>query len=78
MKKNVILSIFLLPMLLSACIYAETYRPKAIVLVTLTNTNIECKSSHPKIYIGAGSHQLISDCTYRLVFDETGGGSTHF
>jgi len=78
MKKNAILSIILLPMLLSACIYAETYRPESVVLVTLTNINIVCKSTYPKIYIGAGSHQLISDCTYRLVFDETGGGSTHF
>ncbi len=37
-----------------------------------------CEATHPKIWIGAGSHQLISDCIYRLVFDEVNGGSTYF
>lgn len=78
MKQNIILSIFLLPILLYACIHAQTYRPEATLIVSLKDMNIVCEATHPKIYIGAGSYQLISGCTYRLVFEEANGGSSHF
>jgi len=73
---KIIISYFLLSLL--SCIHTQTYRPEAIVLISLKNMNVACEATHPKIYIGAGSHQLISDCTYRLAFDRARGGANYF
>lgn len=78
MKKNVVLVIALLPILFYACIHTQTSSPEATLLVSLKKMNIKCEATHPNIRIGAGSHQLISDCTYRLFFDKARGGAKFF
>jgi len=71
-------SIVLLSLLFYACRHTHGYSQGTTLLVSLMDMNIVCEATHPKIRIGAGSHQLISDCTYRLVFEKTNGGSTFF
>lgn len=61
-----------------SCIHTQTSSPEATLLVSLKKMNIKCEATHPNIRIGAGSHQLISDCTYRLVFDRARGGAKFF